>query len=554
MTERALSAPPMAAATESTEVFRTGTWRFERPVFVGRTAPCSEACPLGQDIPRIMALHQEGLHEEALAMILEENPFPSLCGRICFAPCERVCNRGRFDQAVSIRDLERFASECILDEAFNKPLRSIRGFRLAVLGAGAAGISCAWFLSRLGHRVTLLEPSDRLAIFQEMDGRIPESVMEQEVGRLVALGVDMVTGFSPGPEPMGAFSTSYDGVYLTSPLPGETQWIDTPGHPDRLFTLQDLRQARKTGKVGRLAGMVAIAGCGPGALEAARTVRELGGCPEVLCGSSRNDLGALPGDLDALEADGITIRFESGMRGLSEENDRLRVLLGGPPHSDLTMEPVSSEDLETDAVVFVPGVKGAQTGWISRVLDGGLTVVQEPALLPAGGLPASDRSRGLARDLAAGKRAALTLDLSLLRRSLDLLDHASVGRLGAFSAAAYAHLHDRGTERRRDDVVRYEDLNTACFQASPRAILAEGKTLTPDQARDSARRCFNCGMCTFCGACDDYCPDVSIHIDRQHRTRTLDYDHCKGCGICARECPRGAIVMEKEDASIIGRR
>ena len=108
MIEKAGLFPPLAISTEPTTRNLTGSWRFERPVFVDLIAPCAEACPLGQDSRTIMALIARGDFQGALGRILLENPFPGLTGRICPARCERACNRGRFDQPVSIKDLELF--------------------------------------------------------------------------------------------------------------------------------------------------------------------------------------------------------------------------------------------------------------------------------------------------------------------------------------------------------------------------------------------------------------------------------------------------------------
>ncbi len=549
MTNHTVPEHPMAAARESTAVFRTGTWRFERPVFVERTAPCSEACPLGEDIPAIMALHERGLHREALEKILEENPLPGLCGRTCFHPCERVCNRARFDEAVSIRDLERFAAEHTPDGSSLEPLQGGRPSSVAVLGGGPAGISCAWFLARLGHRVTLMEPGDRLEVQREMDGLVPEPVMEREIERLAAAGVEVVTGFPAGSDPLEALSASHDAVYLSTLPPGAGSPLDRGQAHDRLFTLRGLKQVRESGSAPGLSGMVAVAGCGPEALEAARLVRDQGGRPTILCSSSREAFGADGAGLAAAEAEGIDLRFESGLRGLPEEGDRLRVLTGGPAAPCGAGGRPPREALEADALVFVPGLKGAHPDWIPRVLSSGLTVLQAFSSDLAEDRSAVERSRRAVRALAAGKRSALILDCFLRGRALDVLAQISPGRLGALSAGAYIRLPAGGTDRRLADVVRYEELNTACFRNAPRSRPSPDRALTSGQAVYSARRCFQCGTCTFCGACDDYCPDVSIRVDRSSRSRVVDYEHCKGCGICARECPRGAVVMEKESAA-----
>jgi Pyruvate/2-oxoacid:ferredoxin oxidoreductase delta subunit len=536
----------MAAARESTAVFRTGSWRFERPVFVEQTAPCSEACPLGENIPAVMALHRQGRHLEALEKILVENPFPGVCGRICFHPCERVCNRGRFDQAVSIRDLERFAAESTPYADVVALYRGGRPSAVAVLGGGPAGLSCAWFLARLGHRVSLLEPGDRMEIEREMKDLLPAPVLEREIARLSGLGVEIVTGFSGGPDPVAALTSSYDAVYASTAGPDPALPMDLERTPERVFTLGDLKRARTEASSSEF-HHVAVSGCGPTALEAVRLLRQQGVRPVVLCGASWQ--GPDSAGLEA--AEGIELRSESGLRALSTDGDRLRVLLGGTaPSPDGGGGPPRREALEIEALVFAPDLKGARPDWIPRVLPSGLTVLRGPSSSPSGDEPEAERSRRAVRALAAGKRAAFILDCALRGLTLDLLAAVSPGRLGALSAEAYTRLLAGETDRRLDAVVRYEDLNTACFRRSTRSEASPDRGLTPGQAVYSARRCFLCGTCTFCGACDDYCPDVSIRVDRANRTRVVDYEHCKGCGICARECPRGGVVMAKESPPV----
>jgi Pyruvate/2-oxoacid:ferredoxin oxidoreductase delta subunit len=486
-----------------------------------------------------MDLHGRGLHEDAMAAILEENPLPGLCGRICFAPCERVCNRGQFDEAVSIRELERFAAEGSLTKAQSAggPERG-RPAHVAVLGGGPEGISCAWFLARLGHRVSLFEPGERPAIYRDLAGLTPEPLLEREVRRITTLCVETVTGFSTGPNSLEKVFEGFDAVYISGPLSGPVGFLQLPEDPGPVFTMAALRRAAAS-DTPSLSGTVAIAGGGTGFFEAARAVLDRGGRPVVLLGRSRKDDEALPGDPEDIPS-GAEVRFETGFRGLSFEGNRIRVLVGKAGESS------SEGDLEADALIYVPGLKGARPHLIPRMLPSGLTVILDPEDPPQVRASEAERSRQAVRGLARGKQAALSLDLSLGNRALDTLASSAVGRLGALSAGSYAYPSAAGNERRPDGVVRTEDLNTACFRKSPRIQPTEGGLLTPDQAAGSAGRCFNCGFCTFCGACDDYCPDLSIRIDRTERQREIDYEHCKGCGICARECPRGAIIVIKE--------
>lgn len=400
----------MAAAKEPTTAIRTGTWRFEKPVFTSRLAPCSEACPMGQDIPAIMALSGTGQFETAYQKILEENPFPGICGSVCFHPCERVCNRARFDEAVSIRDLERFAFE----EAKARELPAREGKRqragkVAVVGGGVAGLSCAFFLVRYGYYVTVFEEEGHLSILNLSSGQsaLTEADLEWEARRILEQGVAVETNVTAGPEIYRELARQFQAAYR-SPVAA-------------------IERTRKTKK------------------------------PDF---------------------------HETGLLLLEEEG---------------------------------------------RGIDSFL----------------ADPSRVFVRWIAAGKRAAMVLHLSLNRLPLETMESYSVGRLGAHSMESSLMRSEGRPVRPLREVVRIEDLNVAHFNKTPRIDPRQGR-YTVRQAVSSARRCFHCGICDFCGRCFDYCPDLAIYLDSRDKRREIDYDHCKGCGICAEECPRGAIEWVRE--------
>ena len=147
----------------STEIIDTGKWGFQKPETAFMTAPCQEVCPAGNPIPQFLYQASEGRYEDALRTLLRENPFPGVCGRVCFHPCEGDCNRSQYDELVSINAMEWYVFD-----VNSKRLPDIYAAsnddpkRVAVVGSGPAGLSAAYFLTLLGHRVTLFEAKKEL--------------------------------------------------------------------------------------------------------------------------------------------------------------------------------------------------------------------------------------------------------------------------------------------------------------------------------------------------------------------------------------------------------
>ena len=146
-------------SSTSTKMNKTGSWRFFHPKFDEKTAPCSAACPLGQDVARIEMLTSWGLLKDAWQTILNENPFPAICGRVCFHPCESACNRAHMDEPIAIHHLERFLGDTAISEGreahFN--IKPANGKKVAIAGAGPAGLAAAYFLARLGYSCDIFE-------------------------------------------------------------------------------------------------------------------------------------------------------------------------------------------------------------------------------------------------------------------------------------------------------------------------------------------------------------------------------------------------------------
>lgn len=555
--------PPMAAAKNPTTSFRTGSWRFERPVFVERIAPCSEACPVGIDIPVTMSLMEMGKFEEAYYKILRENPFPGICGQVCFHPCERVCNRGRFDQAVSIRDLEKFVSHSYREASFNlKAPETNSGEKVAVVGSDPAGLSCAYFLARLGHQVTIIEAGANLEIFMmaQEEEKLSRELLEWEVEQIMSLGIELRTNTPTDAYLIEGLASEFKAVYVSPKALASDIVRMGKSAGKSVYSTQELFSRIKTDNPPDLSDRTVIIGGGKRTFDAAWAVKKLGYRPVVFYHSSPEEVPISTNELDRAERSGIEFQFQTSIFGLIEEAGQLKGLLCSHIETDAkkvsryeSPKPPTKNlfEIQADHVIIALDIRGNQGLMVPWFHNSGILVIDESS--GANSISTSRQkdsarpSRTTVRGIASGKQAALVLDMSLHHISFDLIQLFALGRLGSLSLEAYQGIPAISQIRQANQVVRFQDLNPAHFKKSSRITPPTPDSLfTKRQALLSAKRCFKCGICTFCYKCYEYCPDLAIQMDGKRKQRTIDYDYCKGCGICAQECPRGAIIMKKE--------
>jgi NADPH-dependent glutamate synthase beta subunit-like oxidoreductase len=212
--------PPLVVSFETTLYNKTGSWRYLRPVYHDKTAPCVEGCPAGEDIEGYMYFVAQGKFDEAWELIMKENPFPAVCGRVCYHPCEMSCNRGEYDDSLGINGIERVIGDHGLHLDVEKlRVRNKNSHRIAVVGSGPSGLTCAYHLARLGYNVTVFESHKypggvlRTGI---PEYRLPKDVLEKEIGRIQKLGVIIETNTRVGKDVLWKDLMAYDAVYLAS--------------------------------------------------------------------------------------------------------------------------------------------------------------------------------------------------------------------------------------------------------------------------------------------------------------------------------------------------
>ena len=563
----------------TTEGNKTGSWRFLRPRYEEKTAPCSAACPSGEDIARIQMLTAQGSFREAWETILVENPFPGVCGRVCYHPCELQCNRREFDEPVAIHTTERFLADTAsrYELKFGLAKLPAKKKKVAVIGSGPSGLAAAYFLTLLGYQ------SDVFEVLPEPGGilrwgiplyRLPLGVLHEEVSRLQDFGVRIYCG-KPAP---GNFlkeaKSNYDAVFLgcghSHSLPLSIPGEDLPGVEKGLNFLKNIRR----GDIPSLQGTVAVIGGGNTAIDTARSAVRLGAKVILIYRRRRQDMPAFAEEVEMALDEGIEIReLETPVEIESQKEDLVLTLqemrvAQEDPQGKARIKPAGNKRKKTRVQhLFIAVGSSAAEDWYE--LPGktrGVTRFnncllmhrsREPALVYGGDLVASTKS--VVHAVASGKEAAIALDV-LFNEGLQAIEgklkSCLVGNGPSLSMEIYLGGH---RVKCNHSIVSYENLNTDYFRFAP--AINQPRLLRQERLQSfaeinlrigaslairEAERCFNCGLCNQCDNCQLFCPDIAVIREHNSQGRQINYDYCKGCGLCVVECPRNAMALKEE--------
>ncbi len=525
---------------------KTGSWRTERPVYVHRLPPCNNACPAGENIQQWLYDAEQGGagYELAWRQIMEDNPFPAVMGRVCYRPCETVCNRAQLDEAVGINSVERFLG----DEAIRlgwkvKVAAPATGKRVLVVGAGPSGLSAAYHLARLGHTVTIRDAGPRaggMMRFGIPTYRLPRDVLDAEIQRILDLGVTLeleskVTNILEAMEE-GEFDATFlaVGAHL-----GKRAYIPA-GEAAKIMDAVSLLRSMEGEEKPLLGRRVVVYGGGNTAMDAARTAKRLGAEEAIVVyRRTRDRMPAHDFEVEEAEEEGVLMKWLSTIKqadGGKLVLEKMELDETGFPQPTGELEELEADSLvlalgqETD-LSLLDGVPGLE------VEDGVVKVESNmmtgyPGIFAGGDMVPAERTVTVA--IGHGKKAARNIDAWLRTESRE--------------------------PGEKHELAEFDHLNTWYYADAPRSVqphleLARRRStfeevtggLDESTALYEARRCLSCGNCFNCDNCYGVCPDNAvIKLADPDEPYAFDLDYCKGCGICVAECPCGAIVMEPE--------
>jgi NADPH-dependent glutamate synthase beta subunit-like oxidoreductase len=557
---------------------KTGTWRYLRPLFQDRVPPCHPGCPAGNDIEGFIRRIDRRQWIEAGRLLREENPFSRVCGRVCYHPCESVCNRSELDHAIAIHALERFAADAAAESPAPVILRPASGRTVAIIGSGPAGLTAAYHLARMGHGVTVFEAAAEpggLMRYGIPAYRLPNAVLDDEIGRIVALGVDIRCGQRVGTNPTWSALTPYDAVFIAVGVYDHRQLNIEGEAADGVITGLALLAGVARQEPPELGPRTIVIGGGNSAIDSARSALRLGSQATIYYQRSRREMPAFEEELIEAEREGVKIHYLTQPVKILTQANRVvgvrlrRTRLGDPDASGRRRpEPIIGSEFEVSADTIVTAIgETAALGFLPKSVERewgrlktdryGRTTVEN---VFAGG-DAALEEHNVAVAIGSGKIAACAIDAFLAKKDPSVLESNLIARTGAISVARYlnqgeAHIRHIGSA----DTVSFSELNLHYFEPQARSKIAKlgvperqrrfdeiNLGFTELTAQTEAARCFHCGTCIGCDNCYVFCPDVAVVKRASGRTLyEIDLDYCKGCGVCVNECPRAAMCMEEE--------
>ncbi len=537
-----------------------------RPYHVEKTPPCRHMCPSGNRVREFLTtLSQAEEHaktpdqafQEAWEILTETSPFLAVCGRVCPHPCEAACNRKDLDSAVNINEVERAIGDFGLEKQLKLKTLSDqkRPQKVAVVGAGPGGLSCAYQLARRGYPVTVFEANEKpggMLRWGIPRFRLPADVLDGEIQKILDLGVELKCDTRIGEEmSLEDLQSDYQAIFVSiGAEKGLTLGFDGEHADNVLSGVEFLNRINRGEKIDVGDNVIVVGGTNR-ALDAARTCRRLGAEVTMLFGQTIEEMPAIGKEIQEGQAEGIQIECLVAPVGFKKDGSRVtgvecvRMELGEPDDSgERKPVPIVDSQFEILATTIIPGIgQEPNHSGFEALVNGNAWIQVDPH-------GASDRVEGVYAGGDAVSLAFATTAIGQGRRAAESIDLKlrGVERKEKTLPALILFENDRmGLRLDYYEMDKKERIQAGTLPVEQRldGMGAEvNLPLSPEQVVEETGRCMSCGYCSDCEQCWLVCPEEGISKPEEKGGLYLfNMAMCTGCMRCARECPTGFITM-----------
>lgn len=532
------------------------------------TSPCKTECPAHIAIQGYIKLASQGKYKEALELIKHENPFPAVCGRICPRKCESACTRGDIDDPIAIDEIKKFIADQDLntENRYVPKIKHDYNKKIAVVGAGPAGLSCAFYLATEGYKVTVFEKQKVLGGMLTLgipSFRLEKNVVNAEIDVLRELGVEFKSGVEVGKDITlnELRADGYEAFYLAIGAQAGRKIGIEGEESEGIITGVDFLRSVNLGKDVNLKGNVVVIGGGNVAIDVARTATRVGGeSVNIFCLESLEEMPALDEEIEETLSEGITINNSWGPKRIISKNGHVTGIEFKKCISvfdeNNRFNPKYDEDntmiIKADTILLSVG----QSIFWGNLLNNSNIELNRNNTIKGDSFTYQTGEKDVfaGGDAFTGPRFAI--------------DAIAAGKEGAISIHRYVHPGQSlviGRDRKEYHSIDKENIELEGYDRLPRQkanhVDAEKSketfkdlrgTFTEEQIKKETERCLSCGatvvdefLCVGCGACTTKCKFDAISLVRKYDGEGVAYEDLKPVVIKQILKRKGRIAIKK---------